>query len=409
MPRTRVILSAVVLPLAILIVAALAATVVGYGTHPGLAQFAHGIELIVWSRRLLWPATTVSIVLCLALVGLVVSGKRRAWWLIGLGPILALFVHRFHTDPNTSLAMVENPQFVGADQAAHITAAEWVVGLTFNGKAYAYPYSALFLTPVVMQTDHDQRMMLMWSAYANRAVACTLTRELRLRDLEIVSTPAGSLLLYDSRLGQFIVGVTGRTLTGAKPVGFAQPIATAKMTWAQWRAAHPQTLVMRAAVAPRKIVPPTGPLLPTVSLPRLPPDAAPDERIVLLETEPPCAFRAGAISEAPANFWAADVPVLMFRVRGTGQVRAYDRRLEGDLVPRFVPNPSPRRPGLFVDKDSNSTWDASGRAVDGPLAREGRRLRALAADDALPWGIVRTWYPQLQLRVPEGGGWGAAH
>ena len=95
------------IPLVLLIFAVLAAGVVAYGASPFWAQYAHGIDAIVWTRRLEWPLVALSLILCLILLGLIVSGKRRAWWLIGLGPILALFVHRFVTDPAGGLAILD--------------------------------------------------------------------------------------------------------------------------------------------------------------------------------------------------------------------------------------------------------------------------------------------------------------
>src|SRR5437763_1197041 len=84
------------------------AAVAAYGTSASWAQYPHGLDLILWSRRLEWPLVTIAILLCLGLIALVIAGKRRAWWLIGLGPILALFAHRFVTDPAGAFSILEN-------------------------------------------------------------------------------------------------------------------------------------------------------------------------------------------------------------------------------------------------------------------------------------------------------------
>ena len=131
--------------------------------------YPHGLEIILWSRRLQWPLVSVSLIACILLIALAISGRRRAWWLVGLAPVLALFAHRFALGPaagRTNIA--ENPAFVSADQAK-ILDEDWIVGLTFGDDHFAYPYAALFSTPIVIQADHEKRMMLIWSAYANRA------------------------------------------------------------------------------------------------------------------------------------------------------------------------------------------------------------------------------------------------
>src|SRR3954468_24710432 len=155
------------------------AAVVAYGTHPFWGQYPHGLEVIQYSRLAQWPALFGSLVAALSVVAMIIAGKRRAGWLIGLAPLLALFAHRFATDPTAGMASVEDPSFVPAAQASFINDDDFVVGLTFGDKAYAYPYAALYSTPVVITAKHDKRVLLMWSATANRALATTVKRDLR--------------------------------------------------------------------------------------------------------------------------------------------------------------------------------------------------------------------------------------
>ena len=115
-----------------------------------------------------------------------ISGKRRAWWLIGLAPVLALFAHRFTAGPSAAFAVYEDPTFVAAVDATFLGPDDYVVGLQFQDDWYAYPYATLFHYPVVAQANHDKRMLLMWSPFANRANAVNITRDLRGRHLVMV-------------------------------------------------------------------------------------------------------------------------------------------------------------------------------------------------------------------------------
>src|SRR4051812_47949317 len=148
------------LPLLLILFATSAAAVVAYGVHPDLAQYSSGLETIMIARRLMWPLISVALILCIALIGLVIAGKRRAWWLIGLAPVLALFVHRFGPGSPGPTAVVENPPFVEANDADAPEAGDYVVGLIFADRAYAFPYRALFARPVVSLIDYDKRMLL---------------------------------------------------------------------------------------------------------------------------------------------------------------------------------------------------------------------------------------------------------
>ncbi|MBC8107464.1 MAG: DUF3179 domain-containing protein, partial [Anaerolineae bacterium] len=159
------------LPILLILFATSAAAVVAYGVHPDLAQYSSGLMTIMIARRLMWPLISVSLILCIALIGLVITGKRRAWWLIGLAPVLALFVHRFQTDRVQSFAVIDNPSFADAADATFIADSDWVVGLTVGDTSFAYPYAALFRSPVVFQSEHERRIVLIWSPYANRVLA----------------------------------------------------------------------------------------------------------------------------------------------------------------------------------------------------------------------------------------------
>ncbi len=374
---------------------------VGYGTYPAWARYPHGIEVILWSRRLQWPLVTLSLILCVVMIALVIAGRRRAWWLIGLGPVLALFLHHFEADPSKGFEVVDNPRFVPAAQAS-LADQDWIVGLSFGDCSYAYPYAQLYSAPVVLQSDHDKRMLLMWSAYGNRAVAVNINRELKARDLEIVGMPANALLLYDSRLGEFINGFKAQTMKGAKPSSFGAAIATEKTTWRRWRQLNPESKVMAregalAAEAPR------GPIHPSQPMPQasLTPELS-KTQVIVVGTHKPLAIESSKVGAAPMHFVCDDMPVLLFR-DASGQVRAFDRRLD-DMRPRFDLNKDRKRAkALFIDRDTGTGWDANGVAVDGAAPYRGRKLARVQVEDGLSWEVLKYWYPGLALSRPEDG------
>ncbi|HEY8668693.1 MAG TPA: DUF3179 domain-containing (seleno)protein [Tepidisphaeraceae bacterium] len=386
-----------ILPILIILIALLAAGWVAYGTVAGLGVYPQGVQWIVWSRTLQWPLVAVAIICSIALIGLVISGKRRAWWLIGLAPVLALFVHRFANSPMRNFAILDNPAFVGAEVAA-ISDDDFVVGLVFANTPYAYPYSALYSNPVIIQSDQTKRMMLIWSAFANRAVAANIDREFRARELEIVSMPANALLLYDSRSGQFINGVTGARADGSKVIGFYGTLAVTKTTWKNWRALHPGSKALAVAPLPSAPATPAAPILPVYPM-KPQPGGAREMRIIFIPATQPAAIAEEQIGVAPLNLTAGDVPLLLFREKESGMLRAFDRRVDKDLIPRFRLNTT-RRPGLLIDADTNSTWSAGGVVVDGSKEMKGRKLTAVAAEEELFWGVMKNWYPTLQLLNP---------
>lgn len=393
-------------PLLLIVSAVLSAGVVAYGTNALWAQYPHGIGLIIWSRRLEWPLVTLSLLLCLGLLALVISGKRRAWWLIGLGPVLALFAHHFMTDPGAGLAIIDNPTFVSAADAHFISDGDYVVGLRFGDSAYAYPYAELYDNPVVIQSDHDKRMMLIWSAYANRAVAQSITHDIKARDIEIVSMPANALLLYDRLDGQFINGIKGRLMSGDKPHGFGNPIVVSTMTWKDWIGINPQTQVMQPTGRVRTANRPRSPILPSNPMPPAILDLPATTRIVLVGTTQPAALRSDEVGPEPRNVQVDGEPAFVFRESSDKPVRAFSCHLKKqDLFPHFTLDTRHKYKGdMFIDSDTGSGWSSSGTWVDGMKdvrqEMKGARLTPMPVQDGLYWGVMKFWYPELKLTTP---------
>jgi hypothetical protein len=396
-------------PLIIIAVALLSAAVVTYGCSPFWGQFSHGLAIIVFSRRFEGLLIGLSLLACIGLLMLIVSGRRRAWWLIALAPVLALFLHRFGPSRVHEWGVaVEDPPFVSAAAASSIQPDDYVVGLQLADEAYAYPYATLFRAPVIVQAGRSQRIVLMWSAYANRAVAMHASMEVRAADIEIVSTPANATLVYNGRTGQFINGITGETIYNKPPSGFGSRIAVAKMPWKEWLAAHPQTLVMDLHLPGAE-----GPTRPMDPICPMPPSAnqIPDRRVALVGMDRPVAIDSQDLQAAPLNTVADGQPIMIFRASPASAPRAMVRRV-GDLRPQFhlriaANTPVPRHPknghgirqipGMFVDADTGSSWGGDGVWVSGPTEFKGTKLAMVPIDDDLDWRVMKYWYPDMKL------------
>jgi hypothetical protein len=385
----------VALPLLISFLATLAAGVMAYGTDARwVEQGSWGLGLIVLSRRLQWPLVAVSLLLCLSLVALVISGKRRAWWLIALLPVLALFVHRFLTAPTNRYDVLDSPAFVAAAEAQHVRDEDYVVGVIFNEQPYAYPYAALFRTPIVVQSDREKRMVLIWSAFANAATPMEVSREVKARDLDIVCDPMDTLLIYNGRTGQFIVGLTGQTHRGAKPAGFEAHVPAITQTWRQWRTAHPATRVLMTNVATG----PTQPLAPHHGNPN-----AATPQVIVTGDGGNLSIQSNLINASPINVKLGDTPAVIFRDAASGRVKAFDRRLEQDLIPQFKPPADAKLKSkgvVMTDTDTGSAWDARGVAVDGPKDWRGKKLRPINLREDIHRGPSNFWYRDTPGYVP---------
>jgi hypothetical protein len=390
----------VLIPVVLLLLATLAAAVMAYGTHPAWAQYEHGFQFILLSRKFQWPLVVLSLILCLVLLAMIISGKRRAWWLIGLAPILALFVHRFGTDRFGTFRIIEDPTFIAAANAKSLADDDWVVALHYADQDYAYPYAALFETPVVLHGNRDKRIALMWSAYANRAVAMEISRDVRATDLEVVSTPANALLVYNSRVGEFINGITGLKPDGIRPNGFHDRVPLVKTTWKQWRMLHPETVVLDVPETESTQLP-RGAIRPAFPFPQRVLSEPEDVRVTLIEAQPPIAFRAEQLKAKLINTGNSFGPLLVFRDPSDASVKAFQRRVD-DLRPKFRANADNKRKNVaFIDADTGAGWNSSGVAVDGPKEFRGKRLAPVPTDDQVDWRSLKCWYTDLQIVPAE--------
>jgi hypothetical protein len=379
------------------LIATASAAMLAYGTDPFWAQFRPGLSLILLTHRLQWLLATLSLILCLLVVALIISGRRRVFWLIVLGPVMALFVHRFLNSPMRSYAIIENPRCVKAGGGETPRDGDEVVGVQWGDDAYAYPYDLLFSTPVILQSHHEQRFMLIWSAFANRALALRIDREIKIGELQIVSMPANALLLYNARVGQFINGITGETTRHEKPAGFHAPLSTLKTTWLQWRTMHPETVVLAARGEREERL--VGPLRPRYPMTRSAGDLRGDERIIFVPATQPVAIPADMVTAAPANISAGLTQLLLFREKDTGRIRAFERRVKDDLFPMFRQKSDVKHPNVMLeDQDSGTEWSADGKGIEGPF--KGEALKPVIVEDGLYWAVMHHWYPDLKRVTP---------
>jgi len=370
-----------------------------FGASPYWGRYQNGIEFIMLCHRMQWLLASASLLCCAGLIGMIASGRRRAWWLVGLAPVLSLFAYHFVTNATGPYGILDDPAFVSADAAA-IDDGDWVVGVVFNGESFAYPYAILYADPVVIQQSQNKHQMLVWSAFANRSLCVSVDRTVHGRELQIISMPANMPLLYNQRTGQFINGITGRTVDNQPATGIGAAAPATKTTWKIWRSLHPSTRVL----APPADLPanmPAAPVLPYYPMPGLG-TVPPAQPVVLIDSTPPAAADLAAMTgPAPriANFHAGSTAVLLVSDPATGLVRVFDRQVGEDLVTTFHPRRSAAAPtASMVDSDSGSFWTADGVAVDGPL--KGQKLTPINMDENVYYDVVAPWFPGLKLTTP---------
>jgi hypothetical protein len=127
-------------------------------------------------------------------------------------------------------------------------------------------------------------------------------------------------------------------------------------------------------------------------------DVPGDKTIAIVATTQPAAVLPEELDANPINITTGDTRVFVFR-DPTGVARAFDRHVEPDLMPPFRTARGEGRPGAaFIDLYTETAWSVAGVAMDGEL--KGRKLTPVPIEEGLTWGVMKYWYPKLELHHP---------
>ncbi|MCS7032405.1 MAG: DUF3179 domain-containing protein [Phycisphaerae bacterium] len=362
-------------PLLLIFGAISAAAALAFSREPILLALSEGTAIIRFLHRAQSLLLLTSLAGGLGLVGLVVAGRRKAWWLLGLIPIVGLLGWGFVLAPARLGKVDDQPKFVRSSQADWLEGSAWVLGVVSDGHAMAFPLTALHRTPVVVVTERDRRLIVIFSPSSGVASACVVDRLIRGRDLRIVAELHGVLFLFHARLGEFFDGLTLRQPGGGAITGFGQRLPASLTRWGTWKQQHPGTFVL---------------LQPDAAFARERSFPSDQDSVVYLETDPPIVVPTRDIQTEPVNVFRGTSAALVCREGGFGRVVAFDRRIDQDLFPRFVFNRERgRRNAPLLDEDTGSGWTFTGECVEGPM--KGTRLRPLIVVENVPRDAASFW------------------
>ena len=299
-----------------------------------------------------------------------------------------------------NLQVVDRPAMVAAGDARFMKDDEFVVGMVVDEQAYAFPYRQLFNHPVILQPIREKRVALFWSAFANRAMAVHVSRQIyrprvgsgfdALQCTAGVRRARGAVHQWADRAGARWDGAWRVSLARADDEGDVGAVAGDASADAGDGAAGTGQCANRAGPAAISDADSEGGGVAAADR-----DAGGGVR-----DDPAGGDSEKAISDQPINTAVGEIPAVIFRDPASGQVKAFERKYD-ERSSRFLSNPSPRRAskGVFMlDVATNSGWNTSGVAVDGEADIIGKRLPPIAnVEEGLYYGVMREWYPEMEL------------
>ena len=308
--------------------------------------------------------------------------------------------------PKDGIRSIDDPRFVSAAEATDMADHEFVIGVSIDGDTRAYSINVLSRHEIVNDVVGGVPIAITYCplcftgiVYDRRVAGETLefgvSGKLVMNDLVMYDRQSNSL--WQQILGEGIDGrYKGTRLT---------LVPAMQTTWAQWRAIHPDTLVLDKnggyssdSYAGYYSGGDQGVLGGFRSDDRLPAKAF---VLGLLVGDEPKAYPFQELVGQPVvhdTVGGRDL-VIVYDDR-SGTAVAFDRRVEGLLL-TFEPAGLVEGDLLIRDKETGSVWSGlSGIAQEGPLA--GTRLKQLPAFYSF-WFAWSDFYVNSALYEPVAG------
>ena len=189
-----------------------------------------------------------------------------------------------------------------------------------------------------------------------------------------------------------------------------EPLPSATMPWGQWKALHPNTLLLSGVDGVQDDLfagsaygngfgqgyqdrIDNGQFAFPVDQEKLDERLSAGEIVLTVETGGAVtAFPLGVIGEGAVNAEVGGEAVVVFTEAGGLSVAAFSRTLDGQTLSFDF-----QGDGRFTDRETGSTWDFAGRAEDGPLA--GSRLDRVSTRRSF-WFAVAISFPGVELYTP---------
>lgn len=308
--------------------------------------------------------------------------------------------------PKDGIPAIDEPQFVAAGEAGFLSDDDVVFGLVRSGEARAYPQLVLVWHEIVNDRFADGPLSVTYCPLTGSVVG--------FRGTAPGGTPYdfgttgklvnSNLLMYDRQTDSEWPQLLGEAITGELTGERLEEVPVDWTTWGRWRRAHPGTVVLSTETGYLRAYgdDPYGsydPLGGYYEADRLlfgvihEDDRLPRKDVVIgvKEGSDRLAVRKSLLAEQRvAREVVAGAPVVVLYDPELDEGRAFLERLpDGDTVL------SPAdQPGRYRDGASGSLWDASGRAVEGPLL--GTALPGLVSLDVM-WFAWFAFYPDTAL------------
>jgi len=322
--------------------------------------------------------------------------------------------------PRDGIPPIDEPRFVGVEQADFLDDREPVLVVEQDGRARAYPLQILVWHEIVNDDFAGTPLAVTYCPLCNSALV--FDRRVDGRTLRFGTTGnlrKSDLVMWDDATESWWQQLGGEAIVGELTGARLTPVPAQTLSWADVRDRFPAAEVLSRDTgfdrdysanpyldyeAPRSVDEQPF-LLEEEADDRLPAK----ERVVAvrhgegatvvpfsrLEREPVVQAQAGerpiVVAFKPGVVSALDSAAISDSAE-VGTAGVFDRRLDGRALTFEAAGD-----GRFRDRQTASTWDITGRAVEGEL--RGRRLEPVIHDQQF-WFAVAAFLPAAEIAHP---------
>ena len=303
------------------------------------------------------------------------------------------------------------PRYDGIDGGDWLGDGDLVLGYVTDSGAYAYPIKILNLHEIVNDVIDGEPVLVSYCPLC--ASGIVFSRELDGDVLVFGNTSAlyhSDLVMYDHQTGSYWFQVGGEAIVGPLTGKRLTLLPSVTVPWKDWRRLHPNSKVLSKDLGlvnslfgnPYDRDPLQG-YADSLNRGRFPfpvNEELLDARLpagqIVFAIELAGAHKGFPLSERRdevINDRVGGQSVVVFSRAAGPSASAYRTDVEGEALAFFLED------GIIRDSITGSTWDDTGRAIDGPLT--GTRLRPVPSLVSY-WFAMTAAIPGIELYAPGG-------
>ena len=306
---------------------------------------------------------------------------------------------------------IYQPVYAGPDSLPWLRDDSLIIGYVSGSKAFAYPINILNLHELVNDEIDGKPVLITYCPLCASGVV--YSRELAGDALVFGNTSAlyqSDLVMFDYSTGSYWFQVAGEAVVGELTGSKLQLLPSTTMFWSEWKLLHPETsLLTGVAAEPERFQRPRyarqvfagyqkrvndGKFAFPVDDDKLDDRLDAGDLVLTVEIgDSVTAYPLDRIGNGVVNDVVGDAAVVVFSSENSRAVGAFSRVINGQTLSFEYLSDSQ----IIVDRETNSSWDVSGFAVEGPLS--GSKLEPLNTRRAY-WFSIAIAFPEVELHTP---------